>query len=95
MYFDAPLRCWRPATALAVLALAAPSWAASLDVAWWRDGGIEVKQLHQGRVAPKPFDGARHVPLASLWKLFVYIYADDNKVPMPDYRCGGRDPEEV
>lgn len=91
-------RRWRPASVLAMLvlpSLAAQSWAASLDVAWWRDDRIEVLQLRQGGAAPKPFDGARLVPLASLWKLFVYVYAQDNKVPMPDYRCGGRDPEEV
>lgn len=84
----------RPALMLATL-LATPAWAASLDMAWWRDGKLEVRQLRQGGTAPPPFDGARQVPLASLWKLFVYVYASDNKVAMPDYRCGGRDPEEV
>ncbi|MGK5027164.1 DUF2300 domain-containing protein [Janthinobacterium sp. RB2R34] len=84
----------RPALTLATL-LAAPAWAASLDVAWWRDGKTEVRQLRQGGPPPASFDGARQVPLASLWKLFVYVYANDNKVAMPDYRCGGRDPEEV
>lgn len=84
----------RPALMLATL-LATPAFSASLDVAWWRDGKIEVRQLRQGGTAPPPFDGARQVPLASLWKLFVYVYATDNKVAMPDYRCGGRDPEEV
>ncbi|MGK5060280.1 DUF2300 domain-containing protein [Janthinobacterium sp. LB2P49] len=80
---------------MATLLLAAPAWSASLDVAWRRDGKTEVRQLRQGGAAPPPFDGARQVPLASLWKLFVYVYATDNKVAMPDYRCGGRDPEEV
>ncbi|SDI05309.1 DUF2300 domain-containing protein [Janthinobacterium sp. YR213] len=80
---------------MATLLLAAPARSASLDVAWWRDGKTEVRQLRQGGAAPPPFDGARQVPLASLWKLFVYVYAADNKVAMPDYRCGGRDPEEV
>ncbi|TNC74395.1 DUF2300 domain-containing protein [Janthinobacterium lividum] len=84
----------RPALMLATL-LATPAFSASLDVAWWRDGKMEVRQLRQGGAAPPPFDGARQVPLASLWKLFVYVYASDNKVAMPDYRCGGRDPEEV
>lgn len=101
--FLRPLPCLRPgrkAAALglllaAALPLAAPSRAASLDVAWWRDGAIEVRQLRQGGPAPRPFDGSRQVPLASLWKLFVYIYAADSKLAMPDYRCGGRDPEEV
>lgn len=84
----------RPAL-MAALLLAKPAFSASLDVAWWRDGKMEVHQLRQGGTAPPPFDGARQVPLASLWKLFVYVYASDNKVAMPDYRCGGRDPEEV
>jgi len=80
---------------MATLLLAAPAWSASLDVAWRRDGKTEVRQLRQGGTAPLPFDGARQVPLASLWKLFVYVYATDTKLAMPDYRCGGRDPEEV
>ena len=88
------MRFARPALMLATL-LAAPAWAASLDMAWRRDGKLEVRQLRQGGAAPPPFDGARQVPLASLWKLFVYVYASDSKVAMPDYRCGGRDPEEV
>lgn len=88
------MRVVRPAL-MATLLLAAPAWSASLDVAWRRDGKTEVRQLHQGGTAPPPFDGGRQVPLASLWKLFVYVYATDNKAAMPDYRCGGRDPEEV
>ena len=81
--------------ALLAMLVAAPSGAASLDVAWWRGDRIEVRQLRQGGAAPPPFDGARRVPLASLWKLFVYVYATDTRLAMPDYRCGGRDPEEV
>ena len=81
--------------ALLAMLVAVPSGAASLDVAWWRGDQIEMRQLRQGGAAPPPFDGARQVPLASLWKLFVYVYATDNKLAMPDYRCGGRDPEEV
>jgi uncharacterized protein YfaQ (DUF2300 family) len=91
------MRFVRPALMAATL-LAVPAWSASLDVAWWRDGKMEVRQLRQGGTTlplSPPFDGARQVPLASLWKLFVYVYASDNKVAMPDYRCGGRDPEEV
>lgn len=75
--------------------LAAPAWSATLDMAWLRDGRVEVRQLHQEPAAPESFDGARKVPLASLWKLFVYVYASDTRLAMPDYRCGGRDPEEV
>jgi len=64
-------------------------------VAWRKDGVTTVKQLHQGGAAARPFDANRTVPLGSLWKLFVYLYAVDTRTPMPDYRCGGRDPEEV
>ncbi|WP_219118761.1 DUF2300 domain-containing protein [Janthinobacterium sp. UMAB-56] len=88
------MRVIRPALMVTLL-WAVPAWSASLDVAWWRDGKTEVRQLRQGGAPPPPFDGTRQVPLASLWKLFVYVYATDNKVAMPDYRCGGRDPEEV
>jgi uncharacterized protein YfaQ (DUF2300 family) len=28
-------------------------------------------------------------PLGSLWKLFVYVYAVDRAIPMPDYVCQG------
>ncbi len=82
---------------LSTMLLAVPllTEAASLDIAWWRDGGINVKQLRDGGPAPRPFDGSREVPLGSLWKLFVFVYAVDTRTPTPDYRCGGRDPEEV
>lgn len=30
-------------------------------------------------------------PLGSVWKLFVYAYAIDRAIPMPDYRCRGGD----
>jgi uncharacterized protein YfaQ (DUF2300 family) len=85
----------RAVLALPFLAAAAPMLAASLDVAWRKDGVTTVTQLQQGGAAPRPFDASRAVPLGSLWKLFVYAYAVDTRTPMPDYRCGGRDPEEV
>jgi len=85
----------RAALVLPLLTAAVPLLAASLDVAWRRDDVTTVTQLRQGESAPRPFDGGRAVPLGSLWKLFVYVYAVDTGTPMPDYRCGGRDPEEV
>lgn len=87
-----------PALAAALaMAAAGPGAAASLDAAWWKDGAITVTQLQQGGggAAPRAFDGSRMVPLGSLWKLFVYLYAVESKMPLPDYRCTGRDPEEV
>lgn len=77
------------------VAAAAPCTAASLDVAWWKGGHTAVVQLRNGGMAPTPFDGSRMVPLGSLWKLFVYLYAVDTRTPLPDYRCGGHDPDEV
>lgn len=78
-------------------ALFAPlAQAAALDVAWWRDGQLTALQLDErGATRRASFDGARQVPLGSLWKLFVYVYAIDKKVPTPDYTCGGRQQEEV
>ncbi|QBE67090.1 DUF2300 domain-containing protein [Pseudoduganella lutea] len=81
-----------PAVLFAVPLLSA---AATLDVAWWKEGRVQVRQLQDGGAAPPPFDGAREVPLGSLWKLFVYVYAVDTGTPLPAYRCTGRDPEEV
>ena len=81
--------------AVVAAATAAPCTAASLDVAWWREGAVAVTQLHHGVPAPAPFDGSRMVPLGSVWKLFVYLYAVETQTPLPDYRCTGRDPEEV
>lgn len=82
-------------SAAVAIATAAPCAAASLDVAWWKEGAVAVTQLHHGGAEPKPFDGGRMVPLGSLWKLFVYLYAAETRTPLPDYRCTGRDPEEV
>lgn len=70
--------------------------AAVLDVAWLEDGKLRALQLHQGAA-----DGGRApaadtvVPLGSLWKLFVHVYATDTGVDMPDYHCAGRIPDEV
>lgn len=77
------------------LALAAPARAATLDVAWWKDGKLTALQLRDGGASrPGAFDGTRMVPLGSLWKLFVYVYAVDKKLPTPDYRCSGAQPRE-
>lgn len=86
----APLVC-----AVLCCALGAPASAAQLDVAWWRDGQLHGLRLRDGLADRVQADGARLVPLGSLWKLFVYIYADAADVPTPEYRCGGADPEEV
>lgn len=94
----------RPALALA-LALTLigagigtePAQAATLDVAWLEGGRVTTRQLNDGARAGQDgaFDGSRMVPLGSVWKLFVYLYALDQRVPMPDYRCAGRLPDEV
>ena len=70
--------------------------AAALDVAWLDGGRLRAVQLHQepsrGGHAPT---ANTLVPLGSLWKLFVHVYATDTGVDMPDYHCGGRIPDEV
>jgi uncharacterized protein YfaQ (DUF2300 family) len=84
------------AWALALGLYATPAPAATLDVAWWRDGQLTALQLDdKGGTRHASFDGARQVPLGSLWKLFVYVYAVDSKLPTPDYTCGGQKNEEV
>jgi uncharacterized protein YfaQ (DUF2300 family) len=83
---------------LVALALCAcpAAWAATLDVAWLRDGKVTSLQLGREAATSMPAaDGARPVPLGSLWKLFVYLYATDNGIAMPDYHCTGRDREET
>jgi uncharacterized protein YfaQ (DUF2300 family) len=82
---------------LAFIALLAASGAAAapLDVAWWKDGATHVVQLRDSGHALPVFDGSRQVPLGSLWKLFVFVYAVDSDTLMPDYPCRGRDQEEV
>lgn len=69
--------------------------AAPLDVAWWKDGKLATLQLQEdGGSKAGAFDGARMVPLGSLWKLFVYVYAVDAKLPTPDYTCTGQQPQD-
>ncbi|TFW32383.1 DUF2300 domain-containing protein [Massilia horti] len=77
-----------------LLAACAPLTAATLDVAWLRDGKFASTQLHQGGTAMSMVDADTEVPLGSLWKLFVYLYAVDTGLPMPDYHCTGRLPDE-
>ncbi|MES2742049.1 MAG: DUF2300 domain-containing protein [Pseudomonadota bacterium] len=81
----------------AALALAAGApLAATLDLAWWRQDGLHAVQLRDdGAGGPAGFDASREVPLGSLWKLFVYVYAVDTGLPTPDYACAGQDREEV
>ena len=81
--------------AAALFVLAPLARGATLDVAWWKDGKLTALQLRDdGSSKPAAFDGARLVPLGSLWKLFVYAYAVDRKLPTPEYSCTGRQPQE-
>jgi uncharacterized protein YfaQ (DUF2300 family) len=84
-------------SAALLLAAAAPvAAAATLDLAWWRDGKVQAVQLQQRSAsAVRPMAAGTEIPLGSLWKLFVYVYAVDSKLPTPDYNCGGRKQEEV
>ena len=81
--------------ALACCAFASPALAETLDVAWWQDGKLTALRINEdGSSRARAFDGARLVPLGSLWKLFVYVHAVDRKVPTPDYQCMGKLPHE-
>lgn len=67
----------------------------TLDVAWWQDGKLTALRLTEGGGSrAQAFDGARLVPLGSLWKLFVYVHAVERKVDTPDYQCSGKLPRE-
>jgi uncharacterized protein YfaQ (DUF2300 family) len=80
---------------LAALLASTTAHAATLDVAWAKDGKLSALQLGEnGSSRAAAFDGARMVPMGSLWKLFVYVYAVDRKVPTPDYSCTGSQPQE-
>ena len=86
-----------PAT-LAALQLGAAPLAAvdTLDLVWWRYGKLQAVQLQQRSAsAVPPMTAATEIPLGSLWKLLVYVYAVDSKLSTPDYTCGGRKKEEV
>ncbi len=69
--------------------------AGSLDVAWWQAGQLTALRLTaDGAQRSQAFDGARLVPLGSLWKLFVYVHAVETRLPTPDYQCRGRQRSE-
>lgn len=85
------------AVAALLLAACLPAGAATLEVAWLRDGQLHARALSQAGARPLPAadTGARLVPLGSLWKLFVYLYVTESGREAPDYLCRGRVQEEV
>jgi len=86
----------RFALSAALLLASGQGGAAVLDVAWLDGGKLRALQLHQGAAAGGPAPSAdTMVPLGSLWKLFIHVYAADTGVDMPDYHCAGRIPDEV
>ena len=48
-----------------------------------------------GQVERLPLESRLQTPLGSIWKLFMYAYAVDRKLPDPDYACQGNNKEEV
>ncbi|WP_426101948.1 DUF2300 domain-containing protein [Massilia sp. TSP1-1-2] len=67
----------------------------TLDLAWWQAGALTARRINEdGSSRAQAFDGARLVPLGSLWKLFVYVHAVERKLPTPDYTCTGKAPHE-
>lgn len=79
-----------------LLAACGPLCAATLDVAWLTGGQVHTLQLRNAtEPAGAGMAAGTQIPLGSLWKLFVYVYAADTGVPIPDYHCTGRVPDEV
>ena len=88
------MRAWL-LLALAWFACTPAARADTLDVAWWQEGKLTALRINaDGSSRAQAFDGSRQVPLGSLWKLFVYVHADERKLPMPDYLCTGKLPHE-
>lgn len=59
-------------------------------------GVTEFVQLTaDGQVERLPLERSLQTPLGSIWKLFVYAYAVDRKLPDPGYTCQGNDKEEI
>ncbi|WP_292436526.1 DUF2300 domain-containing protein [Methylobacter sp.] len=48
-----------------------------------------------GQAERLPLERSLQTPLGSTWKLFMYAYAVDRKLPDPGYTCQGNDKEEV
>lgn len=71
-----------------------------LRFAWLRDGGARLWTFDAAAEASAPDAGTPLPPtldtqLGSVWKLFVYAYLVDRRIPAPDYQCDGGDREEV
>ena len=85
------------ALAMAANASAAP---APLRFAWLRDGNARLWTFGPGDAAGPPGRGVAlssdfETQLGSVWKLFVYVYLLDRRLPAPDYECMGNDKEEI
>lgn len=86
---------WLSLLALVWCACAAAARADTLDVAWQQQGKLTALRINEdGSSRAQAFDGARMVPLGSLWKLFVYVHAVERKLPTPDYQCTGKQRHE-
>lgn len=59
-------------------------------------GVVEFARLTAGgQVERLPLEHSLQTPLGSTWKLFMYAYAVDRKLPDPGYTCQGNDKEEI
>lgn len=67
-----------------------------LDLALGNGSGAELLRLDGRQVLSRgPLPASLKTPLGSLWKLFVYAYLVDRRLPDAGYACSGRDREEV
>jgi uncharacterized protein YfaQ (DUF2300 family) len=59
-------------------------------------GVMQLARLKaDGQSERLPLEPGLQTPLGSIWKLFVYAYAVDRKLPDPGYTCQGNDKEEI
>lgn len=80
----------------AARASASASGAAPLQFAWQPGGRAAQLWQLDGRplttATAQPIPAELDTPLGSVWKLFVYSYLVDRRLPSDDYRCGEDDP---
>lgn len=82
-----------PALVAACLALPARAATESVELVYGAPEAPHAVRLSADRVDELAAAPAS-TPLGSLWKLFVYAYLIDSRVPATAYRCTGRNPAE-
>lgn len=76
--------------AAACCMLPAAQAADDAQLAWLRDGRVEMRALGDAKPTDPTDPAAIKVPLGSLWKLFVFAYLADTHAEEPAYVCAAR-----